>query len=146
MKTKSRVKNQDLATKLKQIRSKMSKEIMLANKNGNLETCRKAKTNADLKEQYCNENFVDDWSRNADCKSDDFCYICCENEYGAMFVTQRDNCYKMCDGKEKKPEPVPEPSPAKVRELLENPPEEPINDNLGKWVWAPKEKQAPAQP
>jgi len=146
MKSKDKVKTTELSHKLKQIRSKMSKEILLANKNGNLETCRKAKASSDLKEQYCNENFVEDWTRNADCKGEDFCYMCCENEFGALFVTQRDNCYKMCDGKEvKKPEPVvAEPTPAKVREEIQNDtptPEEPVvDDKVGKWVWAPKEK------
>jgi len=142
MKLKSQTKSQGLSNKLKSIRSKMSKEIMLANKNGNIETCRKGRMNPDLRETYCNENFVDDWSRNSDCKSDDFCYICCETEYGAMFVTQRDNCYKMCDKKEKKKELPPAPTLPELRKSLNMVIPQPQYDdpNTGKWVWAPREK------
>lgn len=28
---------------------------------------------------------------------DDFCYICCENEFGRMHQDKREDCYVMCD-------------------------------------------------
>jgi len=142
MKLKSQSKTQNLASKLKQIRNKMSKEIMLANKNGNIETCRKGKHSADLKESYCNENFVEDWTRNSDCKGDDFCYICCETEFGAMYVTQRDNCYKMCDKVINKPIDAPVVTVSEVKKSLNTLVVPAVSDDSGKWVWAPKEKTA----
>ncbi len=144
MKLKSKNKNQSLQNKLKMIRTKMSKQIMLANKNGNIETCRKGRKDADFRESYCNENFVDDWTRNADCKGDDFCYICCESEFGAMYVTSRDNCYKMCDYKPKKKKgPIEAPKMQHLKLNLKQPKanEEPtkVDDGVGRWVWAPKQ-------
>ncbi len=144
MKMKTESKTQSLTGKLKQIRMKMSKEIMLANKNGSIDNCRKGKKDADFRETYCNNNFVEDWTRNADCKSDDFCYVCCETEFGAMFVTNRDNCYKMCDFKPKKKEEKPIQKtivPAALRKELEKSnPTPTTDDGVGRWVWAPKEK------
>jgi hypothetical protein len=141
IKLQSKSKNQNLSAKLKQIRTKMSKEIMLANKNGNLETCRKGRLNVDFRESYCNENFIDDWSRNSDCKGDEFCYVCCETEFGAMYVTQRDNCYKMCDFKPKKKIEPLKVSSRSIRADIETDftKLEPTDDGSGKWVWAPKE-------
>ena len=49
-------------------------------------------------QKYCDNNFMDNYAKNQDCKNpDDFCYVCCENEYGNMFINQRDKCYDMCD-------------------------------------------------
>jgi len=145
MKMKSKSKNQYLSGQLKQIRSKMSKEIMLANKNGDVGKCRRGKMNADFRESYCNENFVDDWTRNSDCKGEDFCYVCCETEFGAMFVTERDNCYKMCDKKPKKVTPIPPPKPTikaiqEAIQIAKEPEPDKKVENIGKWVWAPREK------
>jgi len=28
---------------------------------------------------------------------EDFCYICCENEFGKMHQDKREKCYTMCD-------------------------------------------------
>jgi hypothetical protein len=144
MKMKTKTKNQNLSNQLKHIRDKMSKEIMLANKNGSEDHCRKGKFDVDYREKYCNENFVDDWTRNSDCKAEDFCYICCENEFGAMYVTQRDNCYKMCDYKPRKKKSVDpaKPTPAAIRQEIAAPAAstEPNEPGVGKWVWAPIEK------
>lgn len=151
MKLRQQNKRQGLQTKLKQIRTKMSKQIMLANKNGNQELCRKGKDPKEgetFRGTYCNDNFVDDWTRNADCKGEDFCYICCENEFGAMFVTQRDACYKMCDFKPKEIKKKDEPdlnsmlTGRNLRWDMKQPAQstnQPIDDGTGKWVWAPKD-------
>lgn len=141
MKLKSKTKNQDLSNKLKQIRSKMSKEIMLANKNGHIESCRKGRKNSDFRETYCNENFVDDWTRNSDCKGEEFCYVCCETEFGAMFVTQRDNCYKMCDYKPKVPVvPAAVVNALSIRKDIAKPSVDEHDDGNGQWIWAPVEQ------
>lgn len=142
MRRKTKTKQQKLSQKLQFIRAKMSKEIMLANKNGNMANCRRGKHDADYREKYCDENYSEDWATNSDCKGEDFCNICCENEFGAMFVTNRDNCYKMCDFKPKRSPNKPKANltagslnpdkitPAKSEEV----------QTEGKWVWAPRHK------
>ena len=142
MKMKSKTQNQSLSQHLKQIRSKMTKEIMLANKNGNVGNCRRGRKDMDFRESYCNKNFTEDWTRNSDCKGEEFCYTCCENEFGAMYVRPRDNCYKMCDYKPKQVKVQP-PKGSTAKGIRVEPAKE--NESAaktggeGKWVWAPRE-------
>jgi hypothetical protein len=78
------------------IRGQMARNIIDANKNGDMNKC-------NIKEQekinsYCDENIVDDFNKNFECKqSPQFCYICCEHEFGNMVLVKRDECYKICD-------------------------------------------------
>ena len=147
MQLKAKKKKEDLATKLTQIRSQISKQIMIANKKGDMNSCESIKketteTNHSKRDDYCNNNFTDDWARNTDCKTDEFCYICCENEFGAMYVVERDNCYNMCDDvKPPAPVPVPTytPTPTDVRNAVLLQPSD-ADPNAGKWVWAPRIK------
>jgi len=45
---------------------------------------------------------VTDYIKNMNCKEkDSFCYTCCENEFGDMYMKDREKCYKMCDNKGK---------------------------------------------
>jgi len=81
----------------------MASELMLANKIGDWKVCKKARTSKKQLVDYCNANFVDDFSKNAECRDpENFCYICCENEYGNMYLKRRDQCYEMCDHLSKK--------------------------------------------
>lgn len=45
------------------------------------------------------ENFKEDYDRLNDCKNNsaDFCYTCCENEFGRIYEDLRDKCYQRCD-------------------------------------------------
>jgi hypothetical protein len=75
----------------------------------------------DARDAYCNLNYVDDFIRNSDCKTNEnFCYMCCENEFGNMFIDRRESCYNMCDLNEKKIPKAAKP-----------------NGN-GPWLWTPK--------
>jgi len=119
MRAKTRLRKAALENELNALRQKMAKEMLQANKNGNLEKCRIGKTNVDKREAYCDTNYVDDFVRNSDCKTDEnFCYMCCESEFGNMFIDRREACYNMCDLA------VPKP-PA-------------VNKGDGPWVWAPR--------
>jgi len=81
----------------------MAGELMQANKLGDWRTCKKARTDKKGMLGYCNVNFTDDFSKNAECKDpENFCYVCCENEYGNMYLQRRDKCYTMCDELAKK--------------------------------------------
>ena len=136
MKAKAKTHRNEMSQKLNLLRQKMAKQMLLANRNGNEKNCIKGRVDHDYRETYCNENFVEDWTKNSECKSDeDFCYTCCENEFGLSFVTQRDNCYNICD---KKPEPpkdlkIPTVSGAAIFQHIKDAKPEP-----GYWQWAPK--------
>ena len=138
MKEKAKARARALNAQLSQVRAKMSKEIILANRNGNIRTCDKGKLDRTFRESYCNEAFIEDWVKNSECKSDDdWCYTCCENEFGLNYVTQRDSCYNMCDKKIKtKIIRMPTVNSAAIfkREVPQM-----IASN-GHWTWAPKEK------
>ncbi len=134
MKVKAKQKKQNISNQLNMIRTKMSKEIILANKNGDIKVCKRGMKDADFRENYCNKAFIEDWERNSECKSNnEFCYTCCENEFGINFVSQRDSCYNWCDKKPKKKVEFPK---VNGKEIIK-PPAKP---DQGRWVWAPKEK------
>lgn len=103
MRNKAKLRKMALEGELNSLRQRMAQEMLKANKNGDINKCRKGKTDFDARENYCNANYIDDFVRNSDCKTDDnFCYMCCESEFGNAFITNRDNCYNMCDLKEPK--------------------------------------------
>merc|ERR1711957_413140 len=80
------------------IRAEMAKNILNAKKKGNMKTCKDAYGNKELTKAYCNREIVDNYVKNVECRSDtNFCYICCENEFGNMVMDKRAICYKMCD-------------------------------------------------
>ncbi len=127
MRKKAARKKADLEQKLKGIRSKMAKEILLANKEGDIRNCMKGKKDLDFRENYCNQNFVEDYVNNSACKSnEDFCYTCCEHEFGSTYRGKRNHCYKICDEKEK-------PKDAKKQVQLAKGP-------AFSWLWAPQQK------
>jgi hypothetical protein len=98
MRSKSRMRKAALENELNSLRMKMAQDMLQANKNGDIEKCKAGKTNKDKRAVYCNTRFMDDFIRNGDCKSDEnFCYMCCESEFGNMFIDRREACYNMCD-------------------------------------------------
>lgn len=108
MRKKSSMEKSKLESEIKTLRNKISADIMSSQKNGSIETCREGKINKDKRDNYCNTNFVDDFVNNGDCKLDEeFCYLCCETEFGNNYIDKRENCYKMCDLKEEVTETAP---------------------------------------
>jgi len=123
MRKRAKRKAAALESELQGIKAKMGKNLMRANKMGLISNCRKGKKTPMSRELYCNANFVDDFIKNSDCKSEeDFCYMCCENEFGNMFLRKREQCYDMCDKKEK------------------NPKKKKGRKTGGRWVWHLKKK------
>ena len=86
-------------------------------KLGDINYCKKGKFDRTYREEYCDKNYFEDYISNSDCKSDsDFCYMCCENEFGNMHIDRRDICYNMCDEKTKE---IPKPEiKKKVDEII----------------------------
>ncbi len=95
---KARRRNRLLQQKLQKIRGSMAQELLNANKFGDKLLCKSNRGDKMKMQKYCDSNFLDNYAKNQDCKNpDDFCYVCCENEFGNMYIKERDNCYDMCD-------------------------------------------------
>jgi len=76
----------------------MAQSLADANKKGDQEKCKSAYGIEDKIITYCNANVVDDFNANKECKEPfEFCYICCDHEFGNMHIAEKDACKKMCD-------------------------------------------------
>jgi len=128
MRRKADRKKEELQDKIAAVRSKMAQEILLANREGDIKNCLRGKKDLDFRTNYCSKNFVDDYETNSVCNSNDFCYTCCENEFGANMKIKRNRCYKSCDDKEK-------PKEKKNKEEAEQ-----KNDSGYSWLWATQQQ------
>lgn len=91
-------KRKDARKQVTEIRTKMAGILMNDNKVGNVTFCNPKRPVAE-KTTYCNAQFTNDPDKLRDCmtSSDDFCYVCCENEFGRNKLELRERCYKLCD-------------------------------------------------
>ena len=137
LRKRAKMRKAALQTQLNKIKSKMAKDILLANRDGDMELCRKGQKKLSSRESYCNSNFIDDYIKNIDCKVEEtFCYMCCEHEYGDNFIDKRDVCYDMCDGKKSKRK-LRSKSKILAKKKLNNPNKTQL-PKLGSWVWKKK--------
>ena len=98
IKKKSQRKQRMIMQQIDKIRSTIAKNLIDANKKGNMEICLENAKDQEKTNQYCDKNFVDDFSQNTACKEiDNHCPLCCDNEFGNMFLNLREECYKKCD-------------------------------------------------
>jgi len=82
---------------LASIKMEMTKEMLKAEQEGDGTKC-KATTSEDYRVNYCNLAFAESWEENKNCREPgQFCWICCETEYGSMHIDARDACYTHCD-------------------------------------------------
>lgn len=91
-------KRKEARKSVTEIRTKMAGLLMNDNKVGNYTLCNPKQSDA-LRNEYCTKNFQNDPDQNRDCttSAEDFCYVCCENEFGRNKMELRDRCYKLCD-------------------------------------------------
>jgi len=76
----------------------MANSLMEQNKVGDMEYCRTGVNEANGRVKFCDKNFQDDFVSNVDCKDpEEFCNICCENEFGGLQLPKRSSCYDMCE-------------------------------------------------
>lgn len=102
IKKMAKLRKNQLMGELRAAKIKLAKQVMQAMKTGNAETCDKGKTDFSIREKYCNNAFPDDFMSNEDCKEEDnFCYTCCEKEFGNMHLNKREECFDVCDGLKK---------------------------------------------
>ena len=96
-------KNRQLQQQINLIRAETANEIMDANRKGDEETCKNARKTIELMKAYCENSFTTDYNKLLSCKEpENFCYSCCEGEFGNMYISNRDDCQSMCDDEEKK--------------------------------------------
>jgi len=99
-----------IENKINLLRGKMTKEIAQASKKGSIDNCKTNRGNQDAINAYCDENIISDFNRNKDCKNlENFCYICCETEFGTIKYDDRAQCYDMCDNKDKAAQALEQP-------------------------------------
>ena len=112
MRKKAERKKAQLEAQLQAVRVQMSKDMGKIYKDGDMNKCIEAFKSQDNRDTYCGVNFPDDYVRFSDCKVDeDFCYFCCETEFGDMHMDKRQQCYDtLCNPKQKQ-------------------------DYSGKWLW-----------
>lgn len=95
-------------TKVVELKTVTAKNIFKAENQGNYNVCidLTANDNEDnffKRNKYCDSKVTDDLSLNSDCKKiTEFCNICCETEFGAVYYKDRRNCYDKCDIMRKK--------------------------------------------
>ena len=124
MRKKQIIKRQELEEQLKEVRAEMTKNLLRSHRMGDIKHCITGLGSVDYRDEYCNKNFVDDYLKNKDCKEEkEFCYTCCEVEFGNFFMQKRYECYDICDKEE-------------IKKNL-NPDDPNLNNAEGKWQWAP---------
>ena len=121
MRQKQKRKTNGLSQKLQSVRHEMAKQMGQAYKKGDTGRCEgighgtENKERKQLRKNYCVANFSEDFVKFQDCnEGDDFCHICCDNEYGEFYIDFRENCYKT------------------ACQVLTVQPE--VKDN-GRWIW-----------
>lgn len=98
MKKISERKKHDAKKQINNIRAKIATTILNEARIGNISLCN-PKQLEEERWNYCDKNMKDDFERLDDCKNNrgDFCYTCCENEFGKIHEDMREDCYLKCD-------------------------------------------------
>jgi DNA polymerase III delta prime subunit len=82
------------------IKRTLTQNMLNADKLGDENKCISAFESKTI-EAYCSDAFLIDPISLADCKKEEnFCYICCENEFGDMHQLERERCVNSCEKKE----------------------------------------------
>jgi hypothetical protein len=90
-------KKELIQNKIQDVKEGISKELIKASKNGNAEECDPERPNEQII-KYCRVNFDTDYKKMNQCvQGDNFCYMCCESEFGDLHLEGRSNCYNKCD-------------------------------------------------
>ena len=117
MRKKNSRQKEALNEEITLIRTKMTEKIGKLAANGDEGNCFNPKFKTET-QVYCVKNFAADYANLIKCQDvENFCYICCEHEFGELNIQKRDRCYDKCDGKAT--------STAKSDK----------DNNNGKWLW-----------
>jgi len=67
---------------INELKLKMAKSMLASHNKGDMNNCKPSNPRQEV-DKYCNRVFDTDVGLNKDCKDmDQFCYMCCENEFG----------------------------------------------------------------
>jgi len=92
---RAQLKKNQLIQKLFDVRTSIASEVGKAYKKGDINKCIVANDSTSGRNNYCIANFSNDFSLLQYCKdSDDFCEICCGNEFGDMLNEDKEKCIK----------------------------------------------------
>ena len=76
------------------LKTKMKKDVKKSYKKGDLNLCPPKQPQTKM-DDYCNKNFNTEPEENEDCKDpEQFCIICCDNEFGQFTTEDRVKCLK----------------------------------------------------
>lgn len=78
----------------------MAEEIGHAAKVGDIQKCFSPSESSTIviASKYCGLNFATEPEKFRECIiPSNYCYICCENEFGDLHIIERDKCYNKCD-------------------------------------------------
>jgi len=84
---------------LQTVRYQMANDMNNLYQSGDMEKCRVAMKSQLNRDTYCGIHFTDDIVKFTECKTEeeDFCYLCCETEFGDLHADRRHECYdKLC--------------------------------------------------
>lgn len=96
MKKMFEIRKKKDASEMQETRVKMAGEMMNEDKKGSPASCTPKATTDEIK-SYCNKAYGDDFNMNLDCRNpENFCYFCCENEFGASMADERQACMDNC--------------------------------------------------
>ena len=91
-------RRETLHTKVKKLKTKITSKLMKASKVGDKTKCSAGLVDEAKRESFCNASHPDDYLENEYCKNvENFCYSCCDSEFGLLRGAQRDDCYDNCD-------------------------------------------------
>ncbi len=100
MRKKQKRKTIALSQELQAVKSQMAEQMGKVYKKGNLENCIKIGNGIgniekiEMRKNYCVANFSEEYVTKQGCiEDDDFCKICCNNEFGEFHIEDREKCY-----------------------------------------------------
>ena len=91
MRQQAQRNQKSIIAKLKEVKLSIAQDMTAVYKMGDSQKC-KERSILVIKD-YCTMNFPDSYLKFDDCKDlDNFCYICCENEFGDLRMENRQKC------------------------------------------------------
>lgn len=101
MRKKNERKKAAMKSEIISLRTVMADKVQKIHKMGDIKNCfvPDLSNNEHKKkiEEYCSINYADNYGKFSECKSENFCYTCCESEFGEINMIQREQCYGKCD-------------------------------------------------
>jgi hypothetical protein len=102
MRKKQQRKTKELTAQIQVMRTKVAGDLAKWNKAGDIGQCFKntgSKDDQGKVDSYCANHLTEaPPSKLQECRSEEnFCYVCCETEFGDMHVKEREKCYDKCE-------------------------------------------------